>query len=65
MDLHSDAFLFSVRRAIWSVMIYPRCPAISDLTRAIGEAMKATKRLHDVGQSLRFDNMTRGLLALS
>ena len=24
--------------------------------------MKATKRLHDLGQSLRLDNITRGLL---
>jgi len=48
--------------AIWSDMIYPNCSVIPNLTGAMGGAMKATERLHDLGQSLWLDNITRGLL---
>src|SRR5664279_2877914 len=48
--------------AISSTAISPPCSARRRRASATGATMKATRQLHDLGQSLWLDNITRGIL---
>src|SRR5260370_38058440 len=45
-----------------SIVCFRMCPARSTIVRAARNPMKATQLIHDLGQSIWLDNITRDLL---